>query len=135
VLYIEDDPGCIALVERLLRRRPQTDLRVAMNAAAGVKAATDAQPALILLDNRLPDATGAEILGQLASSAATAKVPVVILTGDSDPGTAHELIASGAREFLAKPFDIYQFLAMVDRYLPAIIRPQGGNPPVPDAAR
>ena len=55
-----------------------------MNGRDGVRAAIDMQPGLILLDNRLPDATGREILQELASASATAAVPVVIFSGDSD---------------------------------------------------
>jgi CheY-like chemotaxis protein len=59
VLYIEDYVGAVRLVERLLEaRRPDTELHVAMNAGEGIKIASDKQPALILLDDHLPDATG-----------------------------------------------------------------------------
>ena len=84
LLYIEDDDNNISLVEALLKRRPQIELQVAMNGRDGIQAAIDSQPALILLDNRLPDATGSEILGQLASMPATAAIPVVILSSDAD---------------------------------------------------
>jgi CheY-like chemotaxis protein len=117
LLYIEDNPNNIRLVERLLMRRPGTVLHVATNARDGVKAAIDERPALILLDNHLPDATGAEILRQLAAAEATAAIPVVIITGDSDTETADALLAIGASEFVVKPFDIYQFMSMIDRYL------------------
>ena len=66
MLYIEDNENNILLVERLLRRRPRIELHVAMNGRDGVRAAMDKRPGLILLDNRLPDATGAEILRELA---------------------------------------------------------------------
>ena len=68
MLYIEDHAYTRGLVEKILRTlRPQIKLHVATNARDGVKAAIDKQPALILLDNRLPDATGGEVLHQLAS--------------------------------------------------------------------
>jgi CheY-like chemotaxis protein len=118
VLYIEDNADNVRLVELLLKRRPDTELRVATNGRDGVQAATDQRPALILLDNHLPDATGSEILGQLASVEATAGIPVIILTGDSGRAAANELLASGACEFLEKPFDIHQFMAVIDHYLP-----------------
>jgi len=116
LLYIEDDEQNIALVEAVLRRRPQVELHVALNGRDGVRAAIDLRPALILLDNRLPDTTGGKILQELASSAATAAIPVVILTGDSDE-VVDELLASGAAESVAKPFDIRQFIEIIDRYL------------------
>ena len=117
LLYIEDDEDNIAWFEALLKRRPQIELHVAMNGRDGVKAAIDEQPGLILLDNRLPDATGGEILRELASAAATAAIPVVVFSGDSDE-VIDELLASGAAESVAKPFDIHQFMAIIDRYLP-----------------
>ncbi len=117
LLYIEDDDNNISLVQALLKRRPQIELLVAMNGRDGVQAAIDKQPALILLDNRLPDATGAEVLRQLAAAEATAGIPVVIISGDSI-GIGDELLAIGAAEFLVKPFDIHQFLAVIDRYIP-----------------
>jgi CheY-like chemotaxis protein len=116
LLYIEDDDNNISLVKALLKRRPQIELLVAMNGRDGVKAAIDSQPALILLDNRLPDATGSEILKELAAASATATIPVVVLSSDADDVIA-QLIAEGATEAVPKPFDIHEFIAMLDRYL------------------
>jgi CheY-like chemotaxis protein len=119
VLYIEDNPHNTRLVERLLELRPRTELHVATNARDGLKAAIDERPDLILLDNRLPDATGSDVLRQLASSTATADIPVVVLTGDSSGTTADELLAVGASEYIMKPYDIHEFMSMIDRYLPS----------------
>jgi CheY-like chemotaxis protein len=123
MLYIEDGEDNICLVEALIRHRPHIDLQVARNGRDGVQAAIDTRPGLILLDNRLPDATGAEILRELTSAAATTAIPVVILSSDS-ADIIDELLASGAAESVGKPFDIHQFLAMIDRYLPLTT---GGN--------
>jgi len=117
MLYIEDNENNIALVKALLRRRPHIEFHVAMNGRDGVQAAIDKRPGLILLDNRLPDATGGEILRELASAPATAAIPVVVLSSDSGE-IIDELLASGAADSVAKPFDIHQFMAMIDRYLP-----------------
>ena len=117
LLYIEDDDINISLVQALLKRRPQIELQVATNGRDGIQAAIDKQPGLILLDNRLPDATGSEILRELAAASATAAIPVVILSSDADE-FINQLIANGAAEAVSKPFDIYQFLALIDRYLP-----------------
>jgi CheY-like chemotaxis protein len=117
LLYIEDDDNNISLVEALLKRRPKIKLQVATNGRDGIQAAIDTQPRLILLDNRLPDATGTEILGELASSPATTAIPVVVLSSDADDVIA-QLVANGAIEAVPKPFDIHQFIAMLDRYFP-----------------
>jgi CheY-like chemotaxis protein len=126
VLYIEDDDNNISLVEALLRRRPHIELQVAMNGRDGVQAAIDNQPGLILLDNRLPDATGSEILQQLGSMSATAAIPVVVLSSDPDE-LIDQLLANGAAEAVPKPFDIHLFMAMIDRYLPATRTLAGGR--------
>jgi CheY-like chemotaxis protein len=117
LLYIEDDDNNISLVQALLKRRPQIELQVATNGRDGVQAAIDNQPRLILLDNRLPDATGSEILRELASAPATAAIPVVVLSSDADEIIA-QLVANGAVEAVPKPFDIHEFIAMLDRYFP-----------------
>ena len=117
LLYIEDDDNNISLVKAQLKRRPQIELLVAMNGRDGIQAAIDSHPALILLDNRLPDAAGTEILAELASAPATAAIPVVILSSDADELIA-ELVAAGGAEAVPKPFDIHKFIAMIDRYLP-----------------
>lgn len=116
LLYIEDDESNIALVEAMLRRRPQIELHVAMNGRDGVRAAIDIRPGLILLDNRLPDTTGSKILQELASESATAAIPVVIFSGDSEE-IIDGLLASGAAESVAKPFSPRQFIGIIDRYL------------------
>ena len=117
VLYIEDNQDNVRLVERLLSRRPQVRLLTASTGRDGVDTATRQRPSLILLDNRLPDATGASVLLELTADEATSGIPVIVITGDSADQTAKDLLASGATEFLAKPFDIQGFFAAVDRYL------------------
>ena len=53
----------------------------------------------------------------LAAAPATAAIPVVILSGDSNPVTVDELLAAGAADFLVKPFRSHQLLAIIGRYL------------------
>jgi len=119
VLYIDDGQDNILLVQRLLNRtRPDIQLHTAKTGADGTRAAIDHQPALILLDNRLPDTSGEQVLRQLAAHPATAAIPVIILSGDSGQLTVEGLLAAGAADFLAKPFDIHQLMAIIGRYLP-----------------
>jgi two-component system, cell cycle response regulator DivK len=127
MLYIEDDDNNIALVEALLKRRPHIELQVAMNGRDGVQAAIDTRPDLILLDNRLPDATGGEILQELGSTSATAAIPVVVLSSDTEE-LLDQLLANGAAESVPKPFNIHQFMAMIDRYLPDDPEIRSGKP-------
>jgi DNA-binding response OmpR family regulator len=117
-LYIEDNLSSIRLIETLLRRRPDIRLRVARTGGDGVRAAVEDPPGLIILDNRLPDARGGDVLRMLSVEPAVGAVPVVILSGDSDLQLAREMLAAGAAEYLVKPFDLRHFLALIDRYFP-----------------
>ena len=117
-LYIEDNASAIRLIETLLQHRPDIQLRVARNARDGVKAAVDEPPTLIILDNRLPDARGGDVLRMLSLEPAVNDVPVVIISGDSDMQLAMEMLAAGAAEYLVKPFDLHRFFNMIDRYFP-----------------
>jgi CheY-like chemotaxis protein len=118
VLYIDDNEDNIRLVERVIKRLPGIELRTAATARDGIKAAADGrQPDLILLDNRLPDADGHEVLLELTARPATAAIPVVMLSGDADPEVIKNLRAAGAVDYLVKPFDIHQLISVIRRYL------------------
>jgi CheY-like chemotaxis protein len=117
VLYIDDNDDNLVLVERILRRREDVGLRVARTGRDGVEAALGDPPSLILLDNRLPDSNGLQVLRQLAASPDTAAVPVVVLSGDTGQAIVNELLAAGASDFLAKPFVVGDLLAVIARYL------------------
>jgi two-component system, cell cycle response regulator DivK len=117
VLYIDDSDDNLVLVERILRRREDVWLRVARTGREGIEAAVGDPPSLILLDNRLPDGSGLEVLRQLAASPGTAAVPVVVLSGDSGQAMVKELLAAGASDFLAKPFVVGDLMAVIARYL------------------
>jgi len=117
-LYIEDNASAIRLIEMLLERRPDVRLKVARTAREGVQAAVDEPPGLIMLDNRLPDARGGDVLKMLSLEPACGDVPVVIISGDADLRMAQEMLAAGASEYLVKPFDVHRFLSVIDRYLP-----------------
>jgi CheY-like chemotaxis protein len=118
VLYTDDNPDNILIVQPPLKRaRPDIPLHTASTGRDGTRAAIDSRPALVLLGNRLPDTSGEQVLRQLAADPATAAIPVIILSGDSGKATVRELLASGAADFLAKPFDIRQLLAIIGRYL------------------
>ena len=118
ILCIDDNEDNVFLLQHLFKRRyPDIQLHTAMTGRDGIRAAIDDQPALILLDNRLPDLNGAQVLRQLAATPATAAFQVVILSGDTDPVTIDELLAAGAADYLVKPFDIHKLMAVIGRYL------------------
>jgi len=117
VLYIDDSEDNIRLVTRMIKRHPGLDLQAARTGRDGVNAAIADSPNLILLDNRLPDCSGAEVLRDLAADPVAATIPVVILSGDSDRVTIDALLAAGAADYVVKPFDIHGLMAVIWRHL------------------
>jgi CheY-like chemotaxis protein len=117
VLYVDDEPDNIVLVEALLDDRPGIHLVSASTATEGLRLARAEHPRLILLDRRLPDMLGTDVLRRIKESPDTASIPVVMLSGDSGRAHVAEFAALGAAEFLAKPFEIDALLRLVDRYV------------------
>lgn len=116
VLYIEDDEANIRLVERIVQLRPGVALVAGRTGGEGLRLAQDIAPSLVLLDRRLPDLTGNQVLDQLKSAPVTATIPVLMLSGDLGNEYVGEALRLGAVGYLAKPFDINELLAVIDKY-------------------
>jgi CheY-like chemotaxis protein len=117
VLYVEDDVVNFTLVERILEYRPGISIMHAPEGQLGCELAEAYQPRLILLDLNLPDIHGSEVLRRLQADAATSGIPTVVLSADATPSQIERLLTAGAKNYLTKPFDIEQFLAVVDEYI------------------
>jgi PAS domain S-box-containing protein len=117
LLYIEDNPSNLRLVERAIDRRPGISLVSAMLGRTGLELARQHRPDLILLDLNLPDIGGDELLTDLLTDPRTRDIPVVILSADATRRQLDRLLAMGAHAYLTKPLDISAFLAMLDEHL------------------
>jgi PAS domain S-box-containing protein len=117
LLYIEDNPSNLRLVERALEHRPGITFLSAMLGRVGLDLAREHRPDLIVLDLNLPDIGGDRVLAGLRADSATAAIPVVILSADATRRQRERLLALGARAYLTKPLDVRSFLASVDDFL------------------
>jgi CheY-like chemotaxis protein len=75
VLYIEDNVAHIGLIERVFARRPNLELISTTEGLLGLEVARDQQPAVVLLDMRLPDIDGDEVLQRLREIREPARFP------------------------------------------------------------
>ena len=116
ILYIEDDANNVQLMHRIVARRTHVDLVVATTGHEGLRLASDTRPDLILLDRRLPDIFGDDVLTTLKATPASAGIPVVVLSGDYGSKLETQLIGLGAAELVPKPFDVHAILAIIDRF-------------------
>jgi PAS domain S-box-containing protein len=114
VLLIEDNLTTLDLVERVLSRRPGTEVLAAMQGGLGVDLAREHVPDMILLDIALPDMTGSAVLDRLAEDPVTAGIPVAVVGADAPAQQVRQLLGRGVIGVLAKPIDVRGLLSLVD---------------------
>jgi PAS domain S-box-containing protein len=119
VLYIEDNPINVILVEQLLSRWPRTRLVTAANGAEGLHRARTLKPDVVLLDIQLPDMSGLDVLQRLKADAQTRDLVVVALSANALPDDMAAARAAGASDYWTKPIDFDAFLRGMRRLLDA----------------
>ncbi len=119
LLYIEDNLANLSLVETILLSRPGWQTVPALQGQLGVELARQYLPDVVLLDLHLPDIGGDEVLRRLRSDPRTAGIPVIVVSADATAASLERLRAAGADAYLTKPLDVDEFLAAVERFLPA----------------
>jgi len=118
VLYVEDNPSNLQLVERVLGQRSGVRLLAASRGELVQDLVRQHRPDLVLLDLHLPGIDGEEVLRRLQGDAATAGLPVVVVSADvTRSGNRERLLAAGAAEYLTKPLDVPHFLNVIDGLL------------------
>jgi CheY-like chemotaxis protein len=117
VLYVEDNLPNLALIERVLERRPAVRLLTTMQGRLALDLIRQHHPDLVLLDVHLPDLSGAEVLDHLQADSLTRDIPVVVISADASPCQIERLVAGGARAYLTKPLDVPEFLSLLDTAL------------------
>ena len=119
ILVIDDDPNVHRLIERTLSPEGYS-LQFASNGKEGLRLARELRPRVITLDVLMPETDGWSVLSALKSDPELAAIPVIMMTivGDKELG-----FALGASEYLLKPIDRNQLLAVMKKYLQG--RPTG----------
>lgn len=117
VLYVEDNPANVRLVEHILAYRPGVELLVALHGHLALELAARHQPDLVLLDLHLPDMAGDEVLRRLLADPRTSGSHVVIVSADALPRQIERLLGAGAAGYLTKPLDVAHFLDVLDEIL------------------
>ena len=113
ILYVEDNPANLKLVESVLEHFPSVTLLSAMQGVLGVELAIQHVPDLVLLDLNLPDISGLTVLHRLIRHPRTADIPIVVLSADATRERVQQLLDTGARAYLTKPLDVGEFLPTV----------------------
>jgi CheY-like chemotaxis protein len=114
LLYVEDNPANLKLVEQIIARRPDIHLISAVNGVRGLELARTSLPDAILMDINLPDISGFEALQILRSNPDTVHMPVIALSANAMPRDIKKGLQAGFFRYITKPIKINEFMEAVD---------------------
>ena len=117
ILYVEDNEFNRKIVRHLLGRTSYRLLE-AVDGEAGVAAAHEAVPDLVIMDIQLPKLSGLEATRQLRADPATAAIPVIVITSFALAGDEEKAREAGASAYLAKPYSPRELLQMIRQLVP-----------------
>jgi PAS domain S-box-containing protein len=117
LLYVEDNPANLMLVEDLIARRPDLRLLSASDGAVGVELARAYLPEVILMDINLPGISGIQALKLLRADAATAHIPVIAVSANAMPHDIKKGLEAGFFSYLTKPIKVNEFMETLETAL------------------
>jgi PAS domain S-box-containing protein len=114
LLYIEDNPVNVLLLQELLAQRPNVRMRSADNASSGIHMAQDHMPDVLLIDMQLPDFDGMEVLRRLKANPVLAPVRLIALSANAMPDDVAHALEAGFDDYWTKPIDMKKVLEKLD---------------------
>jgi signal transduction histidine kinase/AmiR/NasT family two-component response regulator len=117
LLYVEDNPANLMLIEDLIARRPDIRLLSARDGNRGIEIAQVSRPDVILMDINLPGISGIKALRILAEDPTTAHIPVIALSANAIPRDIEKGLEAGFFRYLTKPIKVNEFMETLDMAL------------------
>jgi PAS domain S-box-containing protein len=114
LLYVEDNPANMMLVEDIIARRPDISLLTARNGRSGIEIARASLPDVILMDINLPGISGIDAMKILAVDHLTEHIPVIALSANAIPSDIEKGLEAGFFRYLTKPIKVKEFLESLD---------------------
>ncbi|KJS71616.1 MAG: histidine kinase [Comamonadaceae bacterium BICA1-1] len=117
LLYVEDNPANLELVELIIGRRADLRLLSAADASLGIEFARVYQPEVILMDINLPGISGIEAMKILRADPSTAHIPIIALSANAVPRDIQRGLEAGFFNYLTKPIKVKQLMDALDAAL------------------
>ena len=114
LLYVEDNPANLVLVEKLIERRSDLKMLTAIDGYLGINLAQIHQPDVILMDINLPGISGFGVLDILRRDPKTASIPVIALSANAVPREVEKGLQAGFFRYLTKPIKVVEFMDALD---------------------
>ncbi len=119
VLVVDDDPGVIQILGVNLAHAGFNVIS-AQDGTEALTRASQEKPDLVLLDIILPDMDGIAVCRQLKEAPPTAHIPVIIISARGDSEHRAAAAAAGAEQYITKPFNPAEIIALVKARLRSI---------------
>lgn len=117
VLYVEDNPANLTLMEMILERMPAVRLISAHTAELGLTMAEQECPDLILMDINLPGMNGLDALEHIKNSNTLSTTPIIAVSANALPKDINLAMAAGFDDYITKPFEIEQVIKSIEDIL------------------
>ena len=117
LLYVEDNPANLELVQQLLARRSDLRMLSAADGNLGIEFARAHQPDVILMDINLPGINGLDAMKILRADPLTAHIPVIAVSANALPRDIEMCIAAGFFDYLTKPIMLDKLVRKIDSAL------------------
>ncbi|MCW8901169.1 MAG: response regulator [Gammaproteobacteria bacterium] len=117
ILYIEDNPANLRLVEQILENIPNVHMWAASEPHIGIELAKEHLPDLILLDINLPGMDGYEVLKNLQNDKACRDIAVIAISANAMPKDILKGKEAGFDSYITKPLNVKELLQIVESKL------------------
>jgi len=116
ILIIDDNLFILNLVKNILRS-PDAIISTTLSGEEGYELACIQRPDVILLDRRLGDISGSEILQMIKTNPETSKIPVAMISSDDNDRHILQSLGMGAADYIVKPFNAKTLVSKVKRLI------------------
>ena len=105
ILIVDDEQTNVRLLEMILKRAGYASVHSTTDSRAAIDIASQQHPDIVLLDLHMPGVSGLDVMRELATQRDWTPPFIVMLTGDASAAAKTQAFTSGAKDFIAKPFE------------------------------
>jgi PAS domain S-box-containing protein len=124
LLYVEDNPASLMLVEHIIGDYPHIRMLSAINGTHAIAIAQKFLPDIILMDINLPDISGIETMTLLREDLATKHIPIIALSANAMAQDIHDGLEAGFFSYITKPIKNNEFLEALDAVIASMRKEQ-----------
>ena len=117
VLIVDDASSCSATLEIALEQIPDLEIRRASNGRTALEVLESSPVAAVLTDLHMPQIDGFDLIRRIRANPELSGLPIIVLSGDSDPSTPDLVRELGASAYFTKPYSPAAVRAAVEQFL------------------